>query len=853
MSRAPRALVLALLLAAAGAFAWSVRERDVGLESAQPNVPAAASQDDWRERGESRRVDGESSAELESANGWPASEVGSRAGSVREVRAVLAGSSRAVAGAEILWWEATDTREEFDRWLDESLPDASLPSDARRVVADGQGRFALDADARAVHVIARAPGLFGSASFESGECSPLRVELASERELRVRVVDTEGLPLERVRIELRAQRASETIVAARTQADGIATLVRWMGSPAIRLSASEVLWLAVDELLEDAPVRAFSLREPPDEIVQFTLARSGTCEVRVLDSAGAGARAAHAVQLALFVPDLVNSGQLPPAQRLRSVTRRCEPGKPALFEHVELGRELAAFVRCEDFDFEFHVRGSSPRLPRERVVLEARAPSGGGIAGRLLRLDGTVFSNASLPLDGVPDLEAEVGLTISARLRTDAEGRFEIAFQHSTELSAGVGLDAFECDSHGRALGRVRLRIPGEAMVQRVELGDARMEPLPVFASGRVRFATGELAGGAMVMPRGREQESSWFTLDRATSSWRVRCDARGNFELRTPLRAAQLELEAAKDGYTSEPVSVTAASRDVELVLTPEATLAGRLLLHESVAPERLRVRVRESIESPALALATPLFDGTFECRGLRPGTFLLEVHERQTTREFARVEGIRVESAGATRDPRLEPLDLSGELREITLSLVDSRGIPIAHLPRVELFHGGPKAEFECGDSRVRFLRGLAPVDVLITCKSYLREFLPDVRASATIVLHEAPTLRFRLSEPDHAALRGVMPTLALEPQRAVELGDGQTQAFNGARHVDMSATMAGEYRMRVYLWRACDGSWSHAELPLLEPRRIEVVKGPTLQEFDVLCDPTELARVVSQLVDK
>jgi len=853
MSRMPRALVLALLLVAAGAFVWSVRERDAGLESAQPDVPADASQDDWRERGESRRVDGESSAEFESASGSPGSEVGSRAGSVREVRAVLAGSSRAVAGAEILWWEATDTREEFDRWLDESLPDASLPSEARRVVADGQGRFVLDAEARAVHVIARAPGLFGSASFASGEYSPLRVELQSERELRVRVVDTEGLPLERVRIELRAQRASETIVAAHTQADGIATLVRWRGSRASRHSASEVLWLAVDELLEAAPVRAFSVREPPDEIVQFTLARSGTCEVRVLDSEGASARAAYAVQLALLTPDLANGGELPQAQKLRSVTRRYEPGKPALFEHVELGRELAAFVRDEDFDLDFQARGSGPRSPGERVIIEVRATSAAGISGRLLRLDGSTFSNASLPLDGVHAFEDDLGHTLPSRLRTDAEGRFEIAFQQSSELSGEAGLDAFECDSQGRALGRVRLRLPREAMTQRIDLGELHMEPLPVFASGRVRLETGEPAGGALVVPDELEQQSSWFNFKRAASSWRVRCDAHGNFELRTLLKDPQLVLTAAKDGYTSEPVTVTTGSRDVELVLAPAATLAGRLLLHESVAPERLCVRVRESIESPALALATPLFDGSFECRGLRPGTFLLEVHEQQTTRVFARVEGIRVESGGATRDPRLEPLDLSGELREITLSLVDSRGVPIAHLPRVELFHGGPKAEFECGDSRVRFLRGLEPVDVLITCKSYLREFLPDVRASATIVLHEAPTLRFRLSEPDHAALRGVWPTLALELQRAEELGDGQTQAFKGARHVDMPATMAGEYRMRMYLWCERDGSWSYAELPLLEPRRIEVVKGPTLQEFDVLCDPTELARVVSQLVDK
>ncbi|MFM7299030.1 MAG: hypothetical protein ACKO4Q_17630 [Planctomycetota bacterium] len=852
MSRLQCAIVLALLLAAAGVLAWNLCGRDAEIESAQPESTAAQSRAAWSDGGESRRVESEPAADLEAASETATSSSPPSSSSAREVRAMRAGSSRAVPGAEIVWWEAKDGREDFDRWLSESLPDASLPPDARRGVADGQGRFVLDG-ALAVHVIARAPGLFGSASFAPGESSPLRIELQPDVELRVRVVDGEGQPLERVRIELRAQRESEEIVAAHTQADGIARLVRWKAPLATRYGAHEALWLVVDELLDDAPMRAFPPQEPPDEVVQFTLPRTGACEVWALDRDGAPARQSYMVSLALLSSDFAGGGELPGPHEFRHVERTFEPGKPALFEHVELGRELAAFVRDEDFDIDFHARGSGPLQPRERAVIEARASSAGGIGGRLLRLDGTVFSDANLPLDGLHDLDDEVGLTLSARLRTDVEGRFEVDLAESTELDEDCALDAFECDSQGNALGRVRLALPREAMTQRIELGDVRMQPLPVFASGRVRLATGEASGGALVTPEDLESKSGWFTFERPTSSWRVRCDARGNFELRTPLHAAQLVLEAAKPGYTSEPVTVTAGSRDIELVLDPAATLAGRLLLHESVAAERLRVRVRESTESAALAITTPLPDGSFELRGLRPGALLLEVHELQTTRELARVEGLRVQSTGTSRDPRLEPLDLSSELREITLSLVDSRGLPIAHLPQVELHHGGPKAEFECGDSRVRFLLGREPVDVVVSCKSYLREFLPDVRVSGTVVLHEAPTLRFHLTPSAHAARRGLVPTLQLVSLRDQSFGSGQTLAFKSGRQVDTLAVMAGQYRLVLQLWSERDGYWSYAEVPLLEPTRIEVVKGPMMQEFDVLCEPAEMARVASQLLDK
>jgi hypothetical protein len=852
MSRSRRAVLLALLLATAGVLAWSLRGRDARLESAQPGSTAAQSRAAWSDGGESRRVESETAADLELASELAASSGPPNSSSAREVRAVRAGSSRAVPGAEVVWWEAKDGREEFDRWLCESLSDASLPPDARRGVADGQGRFALEG-ALAVHMIARAPGLFGSASFAPGESSPLHIELQPEVELRVRVVDGEGQPLERVRIELRAQRESEEIVAALTQADGIARLVRWKAPLATWPSAPQVLWLVVDELLEDAPMRAFPAQEPPDEVVQFTLPRTGACEVWALDRDGRPARQSYAVRLALLSSDFVGVAELPGPYKFRHVERTFERGKPALFEHVELGRELAAFVRNESFDLDFHARGSGPLQPRERAVIEVQASSAGGIGGRLLRLDGAVFSDADLPLDGLTDLDAEVGLTLSARLRTDAEGRFEVDLAESTELDEGGALDAFECDTQGHALGRVRLALPREAMTQRIELGDVRMQPLAVFASGRVRLATGEAAGGALVTPDDLKPRSGWITLERPTSSWHVRCDAQGNFELRTPLHAAQLVLRAAKHGYTSEPVTVAAGSRDIELVLDPAATLAGRLALHESVASERLRVRVRESTESAALAITTPLPDGTFELRGLRPGTLLLEVYELQTTREFARVDGLRVQSTGTSRDPRLEPLDLSSELREITLSLVDSRGLPIAHLPQVELHHGGPKAEFECGDSRVRFLLGREPVDVVVSCKSYLREFLPDVRVSGTVVLHEAPTLRFRLTQSAHAARRELVPTLQLVPLRDRSLGDGQTLAFKNGRHVDSLAVMAGQYRLALQLWSERDGNWSYAEVPLLEPTRIEVVKGPMLQEFDVLCDPAAMARAVSQLLDQ
>lgn len=848
MRATQRAALLALLLVAAGVFVWSLRERETAIESAQPIRLEAPSHGTASAGMESSRVEGESSAELQASSG--ATEPTAPA---RHVRAVLAGTTRAVAGAEIVWWVASEGRDEFERWLEESLTDASLPPDARRTVADGQGRFAIDEAALGVHVIARAPGLFGSASFAPGESSPLRIELHPEAELRVRVVDGEGQPMERVRIELRAQRESEAIVVAHTQADGMARLVRWKGSLAGWYSAPQILWLVVDELFEDAPMHAFPAQDPPDDVVQFTLPRSGVCEVRALDAAGEPARQAYMVHLALVTADFAGSDELPGPHKFRYVSRRFEPGTPALFEHVELGRELAAFARDEDFDIDVQARGVGPRTPGERVVIEVRAKDVAGITGRLLRLDGTVFSNASLPLDGLYDVDAEVGLMLSARLRTDEEGRFEVAISESTELDEGAAIDAYECDSQGHALGRVRLRLPREAMTQRIELGDARMEPLPVYASGRVRLATGEPAGGALVTPDDLKPQSGWYNFDRPASSWRVRCDAQGKFELRTPLSATHLALTAAKDGYTSEPVTVTVGSRDVELVLAPEATLAGRLLLHDSVAPERLRVRVRESTESSSLAIATPLLDGSFECRGLRPGMLLLEVYELQTTREFARVEGLHIAEAGTSRDARLEPLDLSNDLREITLSLVDARGEPIAQAAQVELHHAGPKAEFECADARVRFLLGREPVDVLIACKSYLHEFLPNIRESGTVVLHAAPTLRFRLPEAAYAALRGLVPSLQLRPQRETSLDDGQTLAFKGGRVVDTLAIMAGEYRMALQLWHQHDGSWIFGEVPLREPSRIEVVKGPLLQEFDVLCDPAEMARVVSQLLDK
>lgn len=221
--------------------------------------------------------------------------------------------------------------------------------------------------------------------------------------------------------------------------------------------------------------------------------------------------------------------------------------------------------------------------------------------------------------------------------------------------------------------------------------------------------------------------------------------------------------------------------------------------------------------------------------------------------TREFARVEGLHIAEAGTSRDARLEPLDLSNDLREIALSLLDARGEPSAQSPLVELHHGGPKAEFECADARVPFLLGREPVDVLIACKSYLHEFLPSVRESGPVVLHAAPTLRFRLPEAAYAALRCLVPCLQLRPQRETSLDDGQTIAFKGGQAVDTLAVVAGQYRMALQLWHQHDGSWIFGEVPLREPSRTEMVKGPLPQEFDVLCDPVEMARVVSQLLDK
>ena len=62
------------------------------------------------------------------------------------------------------------------------------------------------------------------------------------------------------------------------------------------------------------------------------------------------------------------------------------------------------------------------------------------------------------------------------------------------------------------------------------------------------------------------------------------------------------------------------------------------------------------------------------------------MPIDDRMPGEEFARVAGIAVRCGERTDDPRLDPIDLRGTVRAVTLTVVDGRGEAVRARIRVE-----------------------------------------------------------------------------------------------------------------------------------------------------------------------
>lgn len=246
-------------------------------------------------------------------------------------------------------------------------------------------------------------------------------------------------------------------------------------------------------------------------------------------------------------------------------------------------------------------RAQDPRgLARATVEGKVSDPAGAAIAGA------TVCGSAVDRDRAIADAKGP------ACARSEADGRYRLA-------GLVAGRYAIDASAEGR-LPR-RWRAPGEGRAPFVELlaGETRsgvdftLEGGGALVRGTVKDVSGGVVGGALVTVL-----SSGKRADRGAPAI-VRSDAKGAFA--AWVAAGPIMVHAWAEGYSEDSESGSAPSDEIEITLTPESVLAGRVIEAGTTTPvPGARVEIELGWRTIA-AIADS--EGRFRIGRLEPGRY--------------------------------------------------------------------------------------------------------------------------------------------------------------------------------------------------------------------------------------
>ncbi len=784
-------------------------------------------------------------------------------GELVEVEIVRADTRAPVPDASVWWWPRPSPfggEDGLEAWLRRSVVEDRL-GEAQGLRADDRGRVRVADAERGFYVAGASGDLWGYASFGPNPDPPARVVLGPDRDVRVQVVDEKGAPVPDAVVALRQRRLGSSVdhLTARSQApDGIAVLRHAGHLLGARFEAGEPFLVALRGLFDPPVERAFDPRSPAGEIVRLVVESTGSCEVSVVD--GSGEPVGGPFEARLRFAD-AEGGGAPPRSGPCVETRHTRSGGKVVFEHVGLGRPLAVTVTREGSGALGEVRGPGPRSPGERVEVRVR------ISADVAVLRGRVVDSAGRPVGDAAlraRLEArEPGepLEASWALRSAPDGRFSVEVAPMAEGREGLTLAVHRLSGDGSELAAARRALPAELRAGSHELGEFVLADTPVAAEGIVLDEKGNPIPRATVtpsFPAPRAEEGSEAPWPRCRLG-PVRSDEGGRFVLRGECEADRIALAAEKGGLVGDPVLVQTGARGVELVLGAAGAIEGKVLLDPSLLGAMLLVQAVPDPPDPAAGGAPtggPGIvgrDGRFSLPGLRPGRYSVRVVYAASAGELGKVESVEVRAGEATRDPRLDPLDLRANHRLIALELVDEQDQPVAQgraysRPSDE---ADAKWAFARGEGgRIQILSDGRPLDVAISAAGFRRLELDRVTSSRRVPLRRAARLRLELAGglrvPDPPLCLGAELT-PLETGRFPGFVDSRTGTFDAAGVLHCESALAGDLRLEIFVVRCDRASPSIVYLEEDAPRVLPVDDHVREQVFEIGIDPARIDAAV------
>jgi hypothetical protein len=363
--------------------------------------------------------------------------------------------------------------------------------------------------------------------------------------------------------------------------------------------------------------------------------------------------------------------------------------------------------------------------------------------GLLVRPNDTTFERAEFERVGVfvvrtdengfertpPGEFGEASFTevdLSAGIRQPISGRFE-ALVDLSQPPESVRAELVLIVSFGNYVRRERacVELPSE-LPDEIDVGVVQLtEPLDL-VHGFVSDEKGAPVRGIQVTATSRVEDSHTQRFGGWTEAI---SDAGGAFTVRGWLPDDFFNVQTLRESYNSanQPwiparlENVPRGARDVTLVLraTEATSIPGRLLVDD---PEMLRVL---SIALDGKIKEFEVHRPEFKVRPVSSGSHTLSIHRDFYPSALLTLEGLEVRAGEACTDPRLDPIDLRGQLHWLEARLENADGTPFGNmLVHARYANGAVLAPSTDRNGRLRLLYvGEAPkLEILTPSGSYV-----------------------------------------------------------------------------------------------------------------------------------
>jgi hypothetical protein len=663
------------------------------------------------------------------------------------------------------------------------------------------------------------------------------LEIEPDRALLVRVHDAQGAPLAGLPVVLRALRGTnweDVVLAYSRPEDGIAFLPNVLA--AVRESRGARLVVALP-LLGRTPVQAeLDLAALPDEPIGLEWPASGSLLLHV--ERPGGALVSEPVSFTVSRARSQQDGDVASS----SWTLAAPQGELAV-AGIELGLELR--IRAWGPTVGSATKSvSGPRTPGEVVdVRVATTTRGTTLAGRALAEDGTPLALADVRARIELERDGDPMVSSAQRLTTDREGRFRFPVQRTKPASATRTRLVLALDVNG-AVREGSIPVDLAAVPDEADVGDVVLTADPLLAAGRVVDLLGQGIAGARVTLHMLSESDDEDEADRLRMHFRggnefvALTDHSGAFEARGRSNVALLALSAFHADYAgSDVVEVARGSPEVVLVLSASGTIAGRLLLDESIPFHAVQLRPLDARGEGAESHLDLEPDGRFELEGLRPGSYSIVASVPGEPVELARVDGILAEPLRTTEDPALDPLDLRGKVRAITLTVQDSDGKRIRwvqHERRVSGEEAFNRQDWWSGNEALTLYTASRAIDVRLSAEGYRTQEIDGLEADATVTLTPGIPVELvfgpELLAFDREHSTSVMLTSTPDDQTWMDVEGDRVSSRIGA---------TGRHRISFFVER--EGDWVEfgSELGLA----IEVSDSQEMQTFEITLSPAAI----------